>query len=591
MLSQSEVPPAPRDATRELEQGYVHPESGTASFQIPETEDAGKGGAEEPNEERRESEDEDTERKWKPDADCWETYTHGYLKQFKASQKVGLVLGPLFAIVFACIEFSDEYPKANEAMACTAFIVVMWVFETCPITVTTLMPVILYPLAGVEESGTLAHQYLNHTSFLTLGAFFVVMGIEDAMAHKRFALWALRYCGTNPKVVLLGFMIITAIVSMFASNTSSALLMLPVIQGFLEGRIDSRDGQRFEKAALLGVALAATCGGCGTLIGTGANLSFSLLISGTFPQSTVNFQTWMGFAMPIAIIMVAAAWISLSLMYLRGINLNLNTDSIKREREQLGPVSRDEKVLGFVLFLMVVLWLVLPYTIEPYLGYCTEDQYTDEYACEDASSSNTWTSYIDDGVIAMIGAVALFWIPSSQREGEMLLDESCFKRVPWGVILLLGAGFAMATAIDNSGLSSLISDLIAGATEFSDVALVSIVVILVAIITELISNVASVTIFSPILFQLALQKRINPLMLALPSTIAASLAFLLPTSTPPMAIAFSTGRVSFFDMITGGLPLKIVGMLLAIGFPFITGAVFGDINEFPAWAENVSLRR
>ncbi|GBG26406.1 Solute carrier family 13 member 5 [Hondaea fermentalgiana] len=579
--------------SREMEQGAVEPESASSmqtSFQQLDK-DTEAGQAEETPSKPATSYGRPKKEvvAKRQDADCWETYTHGYWKQFTTMQKIGFVLGPLLSIIFCFVEISDEHPKANDALAGTIFIVVMWICETCPITVTTLMPLVLYPLGSVERAGTLAHQYLNHTSFLTLGAFFVVMAIEDAMAHKRFALWALRYCGTNPKIVLLGFMVITAIVSMFASNTSSTLLMLPVIQGFLEGRIDSPDGRRFEKAALLGVALAATCGGCGTLIGTGANLAFSLLVTGTFPQVTVNFQTWMGFAMPIAIIMVATAWASLTFIYLRGINLNLNTANLQREREELGPVSRDEKVLGLVLFLMVAVWLVTPYAIEPYLGYCSDEQYTNKYDCDAADPANDWDEYVDDSVVAIIGAIALFWIPSSQRPGEMLLDESCFKRLPWGVILLLGAGFAMATAIASSGLSAEVSYVIASATEFSDVALVAIVVVLVAVITELISNVASVTIFSPILFQLAIEKRINPLLLALPATIAASLAFLLPTSTPPMAIAFATGRVTFYDMIKGGMALKIVGMILAIAFPFITGTVFGDLTEFPEWAANSAL--
>ncbi|GBG26403.1 Solute carrier family 13 member 2 [Hondaea fermentalgiana] len=590
MLPTEEGKQQDRDFGRELEQGTVQPESGAslpASFHGNE-----KAGADADGSGPQSVDAPEKEFVTKPqDADFWYTFTHGYWKQFSTSQKVGFFLGPVLAIICACIEISDEHPKANDALAGTVFIVIMWIFETVPITVTTLMPLVLYPLGRVELAGTLAKQYMNGTSFLVLGAFFVVMGIEDAMAHKRFALWALKYCGTNPKIVLLGFMVITAIISMFASNTSSTLLMLPVIQGLLEGRIDSADGQRFEKAALLGVALSATCGGCGTLIGTAANLAFSLLVTGTFPQVPVNFQTWMGFAVPIAVLMVATAWASLSFIYLRGTRLDLNTASLQREREALGAVSRDEKILGVVLFLMVLLWLIAPYTIEPYLGFCSDETYDNKYDCEDADDGNSWSEYINDGVVAIMGAIALFWIPSSQRPGKMLLDESCFKRLPWGVILLLGAGFAMATAISASGLSLEVSSIIDSATEFSDVALVSIVVVLVAVITELISNVAAVTIFSPILFQLAVDKQINPLLLGLPATIAASLAFLLPTSTPPMAIAFSTGRVSFYDMITGGMALKLVGMVFAIAFPFITGSVFGDLSEFPEWAENSLLRR
>lgn len=459
-----------------------------------------------------------------------------------------------------------------------------------PVPVTSLMPLLLYPLAGVARGRTLAAVYYNHVSFLFLGAFLVVIAVEDAMAHKRFALWALKFCGTKPRVVLLGFMVITGFISMFASNTSTTILMLPVIKGFLEGRTENYDGQRFEKASLLGIAFAATTGGTATLIGTIPNLVFSLLYSGTFPAApALTFQKWMAFAMPLAFIMLFVSWGVICLIFLRGVNIDLNPEGLARERRSLGVMTRDEVVIGIVLVIMVMLWVIRPYAIDPFLGRCPSDtSLTTEAACE-AVDGYTWQGFVDDGTIAVFGGIALFFLPSSSKPGQMLLNEGAFKRLPWGVILLMGAGFAIASAVSTSGLSSEISSLIVSMADLSPVVLVTIVTIIVSIITELISNTAAITLFGPILLELAVQQEINPLLLGLPATVAASLAYVLPTATPPSAIAFATGKITFADMAKAGVFVKIVGIVLTIPFVFLTGQVFGDLNEFPEWARASSL--
>ncbi|GBG30641.1 Solute carrier family 13 member 5 [Hondaea fermentalgiana] len=542
-----------------------------------------------PTEDKREDEIDDVKKpefERQPDAPCWPTFTSGWWNQFSTAQKIGLVGGPLLAIIACCIEISDEHPDANEALGMTILIVFFWIFEVVPIPVTSLMPLVLYPLAGVQRGRTLAGVYYNHVSFLFLGAFLVVLAIEEAMAHKRFALWALKFCGTKPRLVLLGFMLITGLVSMFASNTSTTILMLPVIKGFLEGRTDSPDGKRFEKASLLGIAFAATTGGTGTIIGTIPNLVFSLLYSGTFPAApAITFQNWMAFAFPIAFIMLFVSWGVLCLIFLRGVSIDLNAEGLARERRALGPMTRDEMVLGIVLALMVLLWLIRPYAISPFIGTCAADtSLKSESACE-AIDGNVWTSFINDGTIAIIGGIALYFIPSSSRSGEMLLTESAFKRLPWGVVLLLGAGFAIANAVAASGLSTEISYIIVGVADLSPIAIVAVVVVIVSLITELISNAAAITLFGPILLELAVQQQINPLLLGLPATVAASLAFVLPTATPPSAIAFASGKITFYDMAKGGIFVKIIGIVLTIPFVFLTGKVFGDLNTFPEWAQ------
>mmetsp|Transcript_12434 Transcript_12434/g.24146 ORF Transcript_12434/g.24146 Transcript_12434/m.24146 type:complete len:591 (-) Transcript_12434:276-2048(-) len=523
------------------------------------------------------------------DAPCLEVFPFGWWRQFGLVQKIGLVLGPLAAIIMANIEISEENPKANEALAMTLFIVIYWCCEVVPIAVTSLLPLILYPLASVSRGRTLAALYYNHISFLFLGAFVVVLAVEDAMAHKRFALWALKFCGTRPPLVLLGFMLITGVISMFASNTSTTILMVPVVKGFLEGRNSGPDGKRFEKASLLGVAFAATTGGTATIIGTVPNLVFSLLYSGTFPSApALTFQNWLAFAFPLTFVVMIIAWLSIWFIFMRGLKLDLNPANLARERASLGPVTRDEIVLGIVLFIMVMLWIVRPYAIDPFLGYCSDDTYTREVSCED--NDGVWYGYIDDGTIAVLGAVSLYFIPSSSKSGRMLLDESAFKRLPWGVLLLMGAGFAIASSVSSSGLSLEISSLISSAASLSPAVLVLVVTVIVSLITELISNTASITLFGPILLELAVQQQINPLLLGLPATVAASFAYLLPTATPPSTIAFAACEgMTFYDMFKGGIIVKIASIALTIPFVFGTGRVFGDLSEFPEWAATSAL--
>ncbi|GBG30642.1 Solute carrier family 13 member 5 [Hondaea fermentalgiana] len=519
------------------------------------------------------------------DAECMATFTHEWLAQFSTAQKVGLILGPLIAIVASSVEISDEYPKANDALGITLFIVCWWVFEVIPIAITSLLPLLLYPLASVQRGRIIASQYYNFVSFLFIGAFLVVVAVEKVGAHKRFALWALKFFGTNPRIVLFGFMLITGVVSMFASNTSTTILMLPVVKGFLEGRTASPDGKRFEKAALLGIAFSATSGGTGTVIGTVPNLVFSLLFSDTFPSGpSVNFQSWMAFALPIALIMIVSAWAILCLIFLRGIQLDLNAEVLRRESEALGPIIRDEKIIALVLAIMILLWLIRPYVIDPYLGFCDGDEFIGTEAACEAITGYAWETYIDDGTIACFGAVSLFFIPSSTTRGAMLLDESALNHLPYGVILLLGAGFAISNAVSNSGLSIVIGSLIVDVVGLSPLAIVAVVTVVIGILTELISNTATITLFLPILFDLAIQQEINPMLLGLPATVAASLGFLLPTATPPAAIAFATGKLSFYDMAKGGFFVKLVGMALTIAFTFLTGSTFTNLDTFPAWA-------
>ncbi|CAK9083492.1 Sodium-dependent dicarboxylate transporter SdcS (Na(+)/dicarboxylate symporter) [Durusdinium trenchii] len=525
---------------------------------------------------------------------CVRMWSVEWVKSFSVSQRVGLVLGPILAIVMSQIEISDENPLANEALAVTAFITTWWIFEVVPIPVTALAPLILFPIAKVQTGRVVASQYYNFVTFLLLGAFLVVVALEKVKAHKRFALLALQLFGVQPRRILLGFMLVAWLLSMFASNTSTTILLVPLINGLLEGHTDSPDGQRFLKGSLLGVAYGATAGGVSTVIGTAPNAILVLIFSQQFPDGpSINFSSWFLFAFPISLIMVVSSWAVLCLVYLRGVKIDLNKDHMLEELRALGPVRRDEVAVTAVLICLIILWLIRPYVFDEFLGNCVLDDgtisevVTTESACEDVVGAS-WREFVDDGTVACIGAFLLFLIPSAERPGEKILDEDAFNHLPWGILLLFGAGFAIANAFASSGLSLEIGTALGSFADLSAFGLVLLITTFVCFLTEVTSNTATATIFLPILIGVALNEEINPLKLLLPATVATSLAFMLPIATPPNAVIFATGQITFWDMIKAGFFLNIIGILVVSCFTFISGASFGDLTEFPEWA-NVAV--
>lgn len=371
---------------------------------------------------------------------------------------------------------------------------------------------------------------------------------------------------------------------------------MPLVQGLLESS-DLQEGEEkdlLERGILIGVAYAANVGGIATIIGTLPNAIFALLLSETFPGSPdVGFATWFGFAFPISFTMLLATWLVVYIVFIRHVNVTLSRESLDREYKKLGPISRDEFFVGMVLLLLVLLWIIRPQLMEDNIGFCTQgetllDSVDTKGECLDIGGT-VWSAYIDDGTIACLGASILFFIPSRKRPSEKILDGRAFNTLPWGVLLILGAGFAIANAFSVSGLSQLIGEGISSFTSLSDYGLVFMITTIVCYVTEVVSNSATSTIFLPIIFAVAVQNEINPLLLALPATVATSLAFMLPIATPPNLTIFATGKVSFWDMIKAGFFLNILGILVVSSMSFGTVRVIDpNIETFPSWA-NVTL--
>mmetsp|Transcript_6490 Transcript_6490/g.7421 ORF Transcript_6490/g.7421 Transcript_6490/m.7421 type:complete len:550 (+) Transcript_6490:210-1859(+) len=510
-----------------------------------------------------------------------------WLHDFSFTQKVGVVLSVIVLIVVYSIELSDEFPKANDTLACSLFITIWWIFEVMPVAMTSILPVIIFPLAGITSGRDTASRYYNFIQFLFIGAFLVVVAIEEVKAHKRFALKVVSYIGTKPKRILAGLMFVAFILSMFASNTSTTILLVPIVSGLVHGE-QTEDAKRFEKGALLGIAYAATSGGLATLIGTLPNGIFAGVFSETYPDAEeITFSKWMGFALPAAILMALSSWVVVGFMYMRNLKINLSNETILDDLKALGPVSRDEKFLLAAILFMLTLFLVRPEGISPYVGECSisssNSSTSNEFDCEDVGG--VWTSFIDDGTMSCLAATVLFFLPSEKRKGERILTAESFNHIRFDMLLLFGAGFAIANAFTVSGLSIVIGDLFSTfVNELSPFATVLMITFVVCYFTEMTSNTATSSILIPIMLGVATTTETNPYLLGLPVTLGASLAFMLPIATPPNTVVYSTGKVTFADMMKAGFILNNIGIIVVTGTVFSTGNIFTDLQDFPAFA-------
>jgi len=517
---------------------------------------------------------------WKGVWSKWETF--------------GFVMGPLSFLVVSCIEMSDDFPKANDCLAVTFWCMFWWIFEVLPLSVTSFLPLILFPMLEIERGKSIANVYLNNVSFLFLGAFTVDIAIEKVMVHKRVALKFLLMFGLKPGRVIAGFIIIAGVISMFCSNTSTTIMLLPVALGIVESaghQIGEEEKIKLEKAVLLAVAHGATAGGISTTIGTPPNGVLFGNIEEYYPDSpTFEFQTWFGFAFPISVVMAIFLWCLLMIKYGRHINVELDSNFLQDELKKMGPVARDEWATALVLLLQVTLWVIRPYAFDPYVGVCDEGDYGSESGC--VESGGEWTAYADDGVMACLSACLLFLIPSVKfcrkingtEVQDMILNKADFLKLPWDIIILFGAGFAIANGFKQSGLSDIVGEELGNFVELGNYGMVQMIAIVVVMLTELTSNTATASIIIPTVLSVATDKGIHPYLMAIPVTIACSMAWMTPIATPPNMVIFVTGKITFTEMMKTGFWLNIASIVIIPVAMFSTAHIFGDISEFPTWA-------
>jgi sodium-dependent dicarboxylate transporter 2/3/5 len=495
---------------------------------------------------------------------------------------VGLWLGAaLFLGLWLFFDPDPSRPAVGDMAAIAALMAAWWITEAVPLAATSLLPFVLFPLLGIMGSQKIAPFYINSTIFLFLGGFLIALAMERWDLHRRIALRTLVAFGRSPGLLVLGFMTACTFLSAWISNTATAVAMLPVGMAILTG-IEERWG-RAQTATLgvslmLGIAYACSIGGIATLVGTPPNLAFKAIFEQTFPEApAVTFASWCLLGMPLSLVLLVIAWFVLTrLLYPADPAIRIDREELRAQYAALGPMKNEEKVVATLFGVTAVLWVFRAdidfgaFRLPGWSGWFHEP------------------GMIDDGTVAMFMALLLFFIPAGPRhDRQHLLSAQVFRRVPWGIILLFGGGFALATGFEDSGLSTWLAETFFGALHGLPAWLVVLLICLVmTFFTELTSNTASTQLALPILAAAALAQTIHPMLLMIPATLSASMAFMLPVATPPNAIVFGSGWLTVRQMARAGLILNLIGAVVISAAVYLLGSrVFGFAEAgLPVWA-------
>jgi sodium-dependent dicarboxylate transporter 2/3/5 len=496
-------------------------------------------------------------------------------------QQVSLILAPVISLLI--ILFADldpENKKVTYTFAIAFLMAAWWITEAIPLAATALIPVALFPLFGIVDGKTVSAMYFNHVIFLFMGGFLMAFAMERWNLHRRIALKILISFGISPGRILLGFMLATSLLSMWMSNTATAMMMVPIALSIilkLEESLGQQKMGKYSIGLLLGIAYSASIGGIATLVGTPPNLSFVRIVSIIFPEmKEISFADWFIFAVPVTILLFLSAWVLIFLMYRpkKGWE-NVRVTDFRKEYVAMGKPKQEEKIVLVLFILLAFLWIFRA-------GISIQS-----FKIPGWSDLFHTPSFINDGTVAIFIALLLFVIPSKSEKGQRLMNWETANRIPWGIVLLFGGGFALAQGFVDSGLSVWFGQQLAGLANVSPIVLTLSNVTMMSFLTELTSNVATTEMILPILAGLAVTIRINPLLLMIPATLAASLAFMLPVATPPNAIIFGTNRVRVKDMVKTGFLLNLAGITIATLVMYFWGTLVFDIDVtiFPAWAE------
>ena len=499
-----------------------------------------------------------------------------------AIQKTGLFLGPLLFILILSADLKPGNPVVTRMAAVAVLMAVWWITDAIPLFATALLPVVLYPLFGILKGGDTAPLYINSTIFLFLSGFMIALTMEKWQLHKRIALRIIHLIGGGTARIILGFMVASAFLSMWISNTATAIMMLPIglaVIMEMEGRFGAVATERFTVCLLLGIAYACSVGGIATLVGTPPNLSFARIYEITFPKADpITFGQWILMGIPLTFTMLLIIWgLLIKVIFRIPAHLKVDRKMVKKEYEGLGPMSFEEKSVLCIFSLTAVLWV---FRKDLALGFMTIPGW---------SRLLPYPGLIDDGTVGLVMAMILFFIPARSKGAESLtiMSADIVNRLPWNIVLLFGGGFALAKGFKVTGLSALIGNKFVGLAGVSPFIMVLILCLTLTFITELTSNTATTEMIIPILASVAVALKINPLMLMIPATLSASCAFMMPVATPPNAIVFGSGRIRIAEMARAGIFINIIGAVVVTTlFYFLGTGVFSIVpGGFPEWAQ------
>ena len=498
-------------------------------------------------------------------------------------KRTGLIAGILIFMLILFLPAPEGMStSAKHTAACTLLMAVWWITEAIPIPATALLPTILYPLFKIMPAREAFLPYADRNIFLFMGGFFIAMAMQRHNLHKRIALHIIRLIGISSRKIILGFMIATAFLSMWISNTATAMMMLPIgiaVIGHVKTLIENEDKTitvkseefNFGAALMLGIAYAASIGGVGTLVGTPPNIVFAGIIKNSLPgYSEIGFTQWMTIGLPVVVIFLPLAW--LYLVYF-GSPPEVNKIPggkalIKNEIQLLGKITTGELITLIVFCLTALGWI---FRSDITIGRFTIPGWTNLLGIE---------KYIHDSTIAIAGALLLFIIPVNLKKHEFVLNWDWAKRIPWGILLLFGGGFALAASFQITGLDKWIGNMFGKFNHVSILVLIMAVCFLLTFLTEITSNTATITMMLPVLAAMALSMKIHPFILMIPATISTSFAFMLPVATPPNAIVFGCEYITIPRMAKTGFVLNLLGVvIITVIMYLVVFPAFGIIQK------------
>ncbi|RFA34069.1 anion transporter [Virgibacillus dokdonensis] len=495
----------------------------------------------------------------------------GKNRNYKPGQLVGLITGPLLFTI-TLLFFSPEglSQQGLAILASTIWVAIWWMTEAIPIPATSLLPIILFPLTGGLDIGTTTSSYGSDTIFLFMGGFMIALAMEKWNLHRRIALSIISVIGTNTNRIILGFMVATGFLSMWISNTATAMMMVPIGLAIIyqisdalkdDPSIDtSKENFAFGKALMLSIAYSASVGGIATLIGTPPNAALAGVINEMYGIE-LSFAKWMLFGVPIAWGFIFIIWFYLiKIAYpLKLKQLPGGKALIHQEKQKLGKPSAEEKAVFIVFILAALAWISRSFLLVQI------------------------NPNINDAIIAMSAAILLFLLPSKNYKDTFLLDWNTAVKLPWGILLLFGGGLAVAAGFTQSGLSEWIGNQLTALQGIHIFIVLLVVAGLVIFLTEITSNTATANMMYPIMAALALALGVHPFVVMIAAGVASSCAFMLPVATPPNAVVFGSGYLRIPDMVKAGVTLNIIGsILVTLAIYFLLPMLWGiNITEVP----------
>jgi sodium-dependent dicarboxylate transporter 2/3/5 len=463
------------------------------------------------------------------------------------SQNIGLLLGPLLCMVMLLSDPpQDLSDNAWAAAAVGILMAIWWATEALNIAVTALLPIVLFPMLDIATIEATVTPYSSKVIYLFLGGFMIAFAMQRWNLHRRIALTVLQHAGGNGRSLVGGFMLTSALISMWVMNTSTTMMLLPiavsiitVIHKTVTG-LDDRSKKDFQYSLLLGVAYGSTIGGMATLVGTAPNLMLAQFMKDSY-QMDIAFSDWIKVGLPMSVVMLPLAWLALTRVVFKVdfVTSAEGQSALRKMKSDMGKITVPEIRVAIIFTLTAIAWIFRKFLTElPGLGA------------------------LDDSIIAIGGALLLFMVPSGEKSDPLLLRWQYAERLPWGVIILFGGGLTLAAAVSQTGLAEWLGSSLQAIGTLPLLVIIIVTATLIIFLTELTSNVATTLTFLPVVAAIAIEAGYDPITLAVPVTLAASCAFMLPVATPPNAIVFGSGMLTIPRMARAGMALNLIGIVL-----------------------------